>query len=293
LGLEAIGSARPEVDAEIIALAWSLFGALEIRGASLLINSVGCPLCTPQYLEKLREAMRASLGDLCEDCQTRFEQNPMRMLDCKLCHDYLAAAPKRAAALCGECDDHLVAVKAALDLLGVPYTHDHTIVRGLDYYTKTVFEFRHDKLGAQDALMGGGRYDGLVEELGGKPTPGVGFGLGLERALLARHELGVGAEERERRDGVYAAGLGAEARQPAIALVYELRRAGIRSDADHFERGLRAQMKQADKGKFAFVAMLGEDELAAGQVTVRDLVTGAQESVSRDGLLEALRRRGA
>ena len=288
LGLEAIGSARPEVDAEILALAWSLFGALEIRGASLLINSVGCPLCTPQYLEKLREAMRASLGDLCEDCQTRFEQNPMRMLDCKLCHDYLATAPKRAAALCGECDDHLVAVKAALDLLGVPYTHDHTIVRGLDYYTKTAFEFQVEGIGAQASIGGGGRYDGLVEQCGGKPTPGVGIGIGLERLLLARQLAGVAAPSPE-REGVLVVAMGDEAWPEALKLAYELRAAGLKADVDYRRRSFKAQMRFADGERFAWAAILGEDELARGTVGLKSLDTGEQTEVARGELLDRVR----
>ena len=288
LGLEALGSPRPEVDAEIIAFAWNLFGALGIKGVSVLINSVGCPLCTPGYVEKLQAVMAESLGELCADCKIRIHTNPLRILDCKLCADYVARAPKHADELCGDCDEHLMAVQATLDLLGVPYTHDHTIVRGLDYYTRTAFEFQVEGIGAQASIGGGGRYDGLVEQCGGKPTPGVGVGIGLERVLLARRHSGVEFSTDE-RDGTLVVAMGDGAWNEALKLCYELRAAGVRSDVDYRRRSLKAQLRLADSERYVSAAILGEDEIARGVVSLKDMATGEQREIRRGELVEELR----
>lgn len=291
VGAEAVGSLDPALDVELIGLARAFFERLGVTGSRVLLNSNGCPACRPAFRETLRTFLGDVLDELCPDCRRRTDVNPLRVLDCKRdeCRELTEDAPRMVAHLCGECDEHFGAVKENLATLGIDFELDTRIVRGLDYYTKTAFEFRHDKLGAQDALMGGGRYDGLVEELGGKPTPGVGFGLGLERALLALHELGATARAAS-RSGVYVAALGAEAGAHALRLIEELRQAGLRADLDHFDRGLRAQMKQADKGGFAFAAILGEDELAAGQVTLRDLESGEQQSIARDSAVAEITR---
>lgn len=287
LGLEVLGSPRPEVDAEIIALAWHLFQRLGLQGVRVLLNSVGCPLCTPGYVEKLKAVMEESLGDLCADCQTRLQTNPLRVLDCKLCRDYVARAPKHAHELCGECDDHLHAVQATLDLLAVPYALDHTIVRGLDYYTKTAFEFQVEGIGAQASIGGGGRYDGLVEQCGGKPTPGVGVGIGLERVLLARRQCGA-SFDTDQRDGTFVVAMGEAAWHEALKLCYQLRAAGIRSDVDYRRRSLKAQLRLADSERYVSAAILGEDEIARGVVSLKDMVTGEQIEVKRSDLVERL-----
>ncbi|NPV47678.1 MAG: histidine--tRNA ligase [Armatimonadetes bacterium] len=287
LGLEVLGSPRPEVDAEIITFAWNFFQRLGLQGVQVLLNSVGCPLCTPAYVQKLTAVMQESLGDLCADCQTRIQTNPLRVLDCKLCQDYVARAPRLADELCGECDDHLVAVQATLNLLAVPCTLDHTIVRGLDYYTKTAFEFRVEGIGAQASIGGGGRYDGLVEQCGGKPTPGVGIGIGLERVLLARRHAGIefGADQR---DGTFVVALGDGAWNEALKLCYELRAAGIRSDVDYRRRSLKAQLRLADSERYVSAAILGDDEIARGVVSLKNMVDGEQTEVSRSELIVRL-----
>lgn len=291
LGLEAIGSSEPAVDAEVISLAWNFYAQMGLAGLSLLINSVGCPACAPPYVDKLKQALAPSLPQLCESCRRRYVENPLRMLDCKICHDYMAPAPKLIEELCDDCESHLGGVLGALDALGVPHEIDHTIVRGLDYYTKTAFEFQIEGIGAQSALGGGGRYDGLVEKCGGPPTPGVGLGIGLERVLLARQQLGqavTGNAGFPAREGVFIVALGDAVWTEALKLLQGLRLAGVKAELDYRRRSMKAQLRFADNELFAQAIILGEDELAKGIVGLKDLATGEQVEVGRTDLFSRL-----
>ncbi len=314
-GAEALGSANPAVDAEIVALSLSFYQALGIEQVTLLLNSVGCPACRPRHLERLRANVQPHLSEMCADCRWRFEANPLRLLDCKQerCREITATAPSMIEMLCGECGEHFAGVQEALDTLGIAYTLEPRIVRGLDYYTKTAFEFVAPGLGAQDSIGGGGRYDGLVEQCGGPPTPGVGVGIGLERVLIAQETAlsggaGVspprsagfqacvtsvgrlGISPAYEREGVFVVALGEEGWRPGLALCQELRRAGQVAEIDYRRRSLRAQLRFADAEGFRWAAILGGDEVAQGMVTLRDLVSGEQEAVPRAGLLSQLQR---
>lgn len=279
----------PAVDAEVVSFAWNFFALLGLTGIKVLLNSVGCPTCAPPYVEKLRAAVAGEREALCEDCRRRYVENPLRMLDCKVCRDRLAAAPRLVDGLCEECAGHLQAVQGLLGQLSVPFEMDYNIVRGLDYYTKTAFEFQIEGIGSQSALGGGGRYDGLVEKCGGHPTPGVGLGMGLERLLLARQNAGLGVAGAE-RSGVFVVTLGDAAWTEGLKLAQELRLAGLRAEVDYRRRSMKAQLRFADGEGFLEAIVLGEDELASGQVALKNLESGEQQSVPRGELLERLRQ---
>ena len=289
-GVEAIGSLDPGVDAEVIDLSLTFYREVGIEGVRLLVNSVGCPNCMPDYVEKLRDAVADHLDEMCRDCQRRYETNPLRLLDCKQerCREITSAAPSVLDELCDECAEHFEQVRAHLDALGIAYEINPRIVRGLDYYTKTAFEFTHDALGAQDSMGGGGRYDGLVEQCGGPRTPGVGVGIGLERVLLVREALGV-SDEDEERAGVFVVTLGDEAWLPGYQLLHELRQAGLRAGIDYRHRSIRAQLRYADSEGYACAAILGGDEIAKGVATVRDMTTGEQAEVPMGELVDRLK----
>ncbi len=280
-GIEAIGSGAPGVDAEVIHLAMTFYHAVGIPQVRALLNSVGCPVCRPTYLAALKAAVGARVVEMCGDCARRYEENPLRLFDCKVesCRASMAEAPTQVDNLCEECAGHFAEVQTSLKVIGVEYELDPRIVRGLDYYTKTAFEFVTTGLGAQDAVGGGGRYDGLVEQCGGPATPGVGLGMGIERVLLVRQGLGLHEVEPE-REGVYVIALGDEAWETAYRLVSGLRKMGVPADIDYRKRSMRAQMKQADAGGFRYAAILGEDEIKAGQITMRDMTSTEQTAVA-------------
>jgi histidyl-tRNA synthetase len=290
LGLEAIGAPGPDIDAEVIDLFHGFLSAIGLEGAVTHLSSIGCPNCRPAFSAALREFFKPHLNELCDFCQARYESNPLRILDCKVPKDteLRQGAPSALDHLCEECRQHLAGVKAALDALGIPYEIDPTIVRGLDYYTRTTFEVIHPSLGAKDVIMGGGRYDGLAEALGGTPTPGIGFGCGLERLLLVLDSAdGAGSQPASQLDA-YIATASPEGRRPAFQLAIELRRAGLSADLDWRRRGLRAQMKEANRLGARFTLLLGEDELRDETVTVRDMESGEQESVPRADIVQHL-----
>jgi len=284
-GVEAIGSPDPAVDAEVIDLALSFYRALGIEDARLLINSVGCPKCAPGYVETLKASVADSLPEMCRDCQRRFETNPLRLLDCKneVCRQVTAGAPKMLDELCDECAEHFAGLREHLDALDIAYEIDPRIVRGLDYYTRTAFEFRHDALGAQDAIGGGGRYDGLVELCGGPSIPGVGLGIGIERLLMVREALGV-EDEEEPREGSFIVTIGDEAWMPGYRLLHELRQQGLKAEIDYRRRSVRAQMRYADSQCYLNAVILGGDEIAKGVATVRDMLSGEQQEVPLEEL---------
>jgi histidyl-tRNA synthetase len=277
-GIEAIGPAGPSVDAEIIALAVRYFESLGLSNLQLMINSVGCPQCRPQYRLVLQEFLRDKQADLCENCQSRFERNPMRILDCKeeKCNHLSAGAPQMVDCLCEECSSHFAGLQQFLQAAGIEYTLNPRLVRGLDYYTKTAFEIQYPLLGAQSAVCGGGRYDGLIEECGGPSTPGIGFALGLERVLLAmeKQQLLPPAQDEV---PVWVIPMGAEAVLPAFSLLNRLREQGIRADMDHGGRSMKSQMKQANRVCAKFVAIFGETEIQTNQVTLKNMTTGEQQ----------------
>jgi len=288
-GIEAIGDASPEVDAEVIAFAWDFIASLGLRGFVILLNSIGDPKCRPRYIEKLRDYYREHMDSLCPDCRVRFERNPLRLLDCKkdACHAIAREAPHAVDFLCDECREHWERLLAYLSQMEVPYEADHHLVRGLDYYTRTVFEVQPPQGGAQSSVLAGGRYDGLIEELGGRPTPAVGFASGIERLVLNVKEQGVAVAGDPRP--VVVAHLGEQALRRAMALVLALHREGLTALLAPGSRSLRAQMRYASSHDAPYVVILGEEELEKGVATLREMETGTQRQVSLQELVPLLR----
>ncbi|MEP6754800.1 MAG: histidine--tRNA ligase [Chthonomonadales bacterium] len=280
-GVEALGSADPSLDAEILAMAIEFYRRIGITNAELKINSVGCPVCRPVYREALTAFAEPLLASMSEDNQERFKSNPLRMLDSKDRNDksLLANAPRLLDYLCEECSNHFETLKCYLDGMGIVYTIDTSLVRGFDYYTKTAFEIVSRELGAQNSIGGGGRYDGLVEEIGGPPTPGIGFGIGTERCLLVLQQLGITLPLEDASPAAMIAPLVPEARPVGVVLLNRLRQAGISADMDYAGKSLKAQMRQADKVGAKTVIMIGEDELANGKVTIKQMGGDRTQSV--------------
>lgn len=289
-GIEAIGSPGPAVDAEIILAALEFFRRLGLKDLKLFINSVGCPKCRPVYRERLQDALRDKLGEFCEDCRSRFERNPMRILDCKneKCNALSKDAPQMGDCLCDECRDHFAGVQAMLSAAGVQYSLNPRLVRGLDYYTKTAFEIQYPPLGAQSAVCGGGRYDGLIGEIGGEPTPAIGYAIGLERVLLALEKQNL-LPTVERGIAVFVAAIDDKTRAQAFKLTAELRRAGLACDMDYMNRGLKAQLRQANRYPARFVAIIGEEEAAQNKVALKNMQTGEQQLVDAGQVEQKIR----
>jgi len=291
-GAEILGAEAPDADAEVIFLALDFYRQTGIGRCSLLLNTIGCPRCRPRYRRALRSYFAEHLDELCDDCRDRYERNVLRLLDCKreTCGSFAEEAPKALDHVCDECRDHFERLRTLLGAGGVSYSIDHTLVRGLDYYTRTVFEVVHEELGEQTALGGGGRYDGLAEECGGTPTPAVGFGLGLDRAVLALGGRAPG-EACETAPVAFVATAGDRgdiaAASAAVRLVSALREAGVPAERDLAGRGLRAQLKHADRLGARWTLIVGEEELETGTVSLRDMRTGDEARVERH---EAVRR---
>ena len=289
-GVEVFGAKDASVDAEIIQLAMEVLEANGISGLSLRINSIGCPTCRRTYLDKLREYLRPKLAGLCKTCQERFERNPMRILDCKEDAAKLTDAPAMLDNLCDDCSAHFSRLKAYLEALGIGYEIDPRIVRGLDYYTKTVFEIiTRTPDGDELTVCGGGRYDGLVEELGGPPTPGIGWGMGIERMIMVQDMLGSAPAAPDYLDA-FVVTMGEQARAEGVRLVSELRRKGLKADMDHAARSMKAQFKFANKLGVRKVVVIAEDELAKGVVKLRDMEDSAETEIARDEIVDALAR---
>lgn len=288
---EILGEAGPLADLEIMLMAWDIYARLDFQNLAFQLNSTGCPVCRPGYIEALAAHYRAREAALCDDCRRRLDQNPLRLLDCKreACQGHIASAPKITAHLCVECADHFAALRSYLDDLGRPYTLNHLLVRGLDYYTKTVFEVWAEGIGAQSAVCGGGRYDGLIGLLGGAPTPGVGFAAGIERAVLVMQAQGTPVPALP-APPLYLVYLGDAARHAAVRLLVQLREAGLGAQIAP-GGSLRTQLKQADKRAARYALILGEDEAAQGVVTLRDLSAGEQITVAQTALIETVRSR--
>ncbi|MBR6693678.1 MAG: histidine--tRNA ligase [Clostridia bacterium] len=282
-GIECFGAKAPAADAEVIMLADTLLKTLGLKSYSLHINSIGCPECRKNYHAALKEYFRSKSGELCGTCLERLDRNPMRILDCKspVCSEIAAGAPVVLDYLCDECREHFEGVKSHLSAAGIDFSVDPHIVRGLDYYTKTVFEFVSTSLGAQSTVCGGGRYDGLVEQMNGQPTPALGFGMGIERLLMI-----MDAEQAEMppvpSPDIYFAPMGEAAALKCSGLCKALREDGFIALTDITGRGLKAQMKYADKLGAKFTVVLGDDELASNSAMLKDMESGEQHKVSLD-----------
>ena len=288
LGLEAFGVDNANLDVEVISLLNLFLKEVGLKKYSLSINSIGCPNCRKAYNEKLREYLATKLDNLCALCKDRYQKNPLRILDCKneKCNEITKDAPLLADCLCEECNTHFENVKKGLENLGINYTVDKKIVRGLDYYTKTVFEFVSNEIGAQSAVCGGGRYDGLIEECGGKKTPGIGFAVGLERLLLLLESQNVNIEDDNITD-LYIASID-NTREYVEKLVYDLRCNGINVSYDLSDKSLKAQMKYADKIKARYTIVIGENELNTKKCEIKDMITGEKREINLKDIINEL-----
>ena len=290
--VEAFGERDPALDAEIMEVARHLCADLGFGGLTFQVNSTGCPKCRPQYVARLVDYYRGYEDAICEDCQRRLERNPLRVLDCKVegCQPIIAGAPRIVNHLCEECAAHFAALQQYLRVLDRTYTINHRLVRGLDYYQKTVFEVWSEDIGAQAAVFGGGRYDGLAELLGGLPTPGIGFGSGIERLILAMQAQGIEVPPLP-KPKVLVATLSDEAKQTGLKLLSDMRMADVDALIAFGERSLRSQLREADKQEVRYTVMIGPDELRDGVVTVRNMSTRDQYTVPTGELVGWLRER--
>ena len=287
-GLECFGAQDATTDAELILLAYRLVSSLGVKNLAVKINSIGCPNCRPKYHARLKEFLADRIDELCPTCRTRFERNPLRVLDCKEkhCQELVQNAPSILDLLCDDCADHFAQLQACLQAAGIPYVVDSRIVRGLDYYTKTVFELITQTPEGNLTVCGGGRYDNLVEELGGPSIPAAGFGMGIERLLMLLDSEGVQLPCPDTLD-VFVTYMG-QAKLAAFRLVEELRAAGIKADMDHCGRSLKAQFKFANKTGAPLTATLGEEELAQGVVKLRDMNTRQERIAPMAEVAEAI-----
>ncbi len=291
-GIEAFGSNDPALDSEIIAFAMEFYKKLGLTGLKVRLNSVGCPKCRAEHKAKLQEMLRPHLDELCEDCRSRFEKNPLRIFDCKneKCQSLIENAPSITDCLCEDCRDHFEKVKTYLAAADIPFEVDSRLVRGLDYYTKTAFEIILTEIGAQSAICGGGRYDGLIRDIGGQDMPGVGFALGMERVFSALEAGGIEIPVEKRTD-VYCVALGEKAREKTFAWIMELRRRGFKAEMDYMAKSFKAQMKTADREAAKFVVICGDNELEKDEIIIKDMADSSQETVSREKVIEELIRR--
>lgn len=282
-GTEVFGSKEPSMDAEVIAFAMEFLKGLGLKSLSLNINNLGCPNCRPKYNEALKKFLEENYDDLCGLCQSRFDKNPMRILDCKNknCGEITKNAPIILDYMCEECDSHFAEVKKYLDILNIPYTVDPGIVRGLDYYTKTIFEILNDDF----TVCGGGRYDRLIEQLGGPEMPAVGFGLGIERLLLTLKNEGIEIPSEGLYD-LYVGARGEEGKLASFKLANTLRSRGIKTEINHMGRSLKAEMKYANKIGAKFTVVLGDDELQTGNAKLKRMSDGEQFEVNLNNIEE-------
>lgn len=282
-GVECFGSASPLADAEIIALAKSLFDTLGVKDLSLEINSIGCPTCRAEYHKALKKYFPSRKDELCDTCKSRLDRNPMRILDCKspICHEIAEGAPVVIDYLCDECKEHFENVQKYLKAQNIEYTINPQIVRGLDYYTKTVFEFVSNSIGAQGTVCGGGRYDGLVEELGGQHTPSLGFAMGIERLMLLMEAQGCEFPEAEKPD-LFIVALGEKATLKAVEIAKDMREEGFSALLDLNQRSVRAQMKYADKLGAKFNVVIGDNEVEAKTAKLKNMQTGEETGINLD-----------
>lgn len=293
-GAEVFGSAGPAIDTEIISMVSMLFKRLGLNSIRLNINSIGCPKCRAEYNKKLKAFLEKKQDDLCDDCISRLGRNPLRVLDCKTkdCAEATKDAPVIADNLCDECLEHFNGLKQGLSNLEIPYKVDNRIVRGLDYYTRTVFEFVSDNVGTQGTICGGGRYDGLVEACGGPSTPAIGFALGVERLLMEMESQKVQIPHHKGLE-IFVAAIGEKADLFAQKLIYQLRQAGISAEKDLMSRSLKSQMKYSDKIDASYSVVIGENEIESNKAVLRNMKTGEEKDVSLDTILERLKKEEA
>ncbi len=292
-GFEAIGEGDAALDAELIDMAWRFFQELGLNKLTLQINSIGCPVCRPAYLAKLKEHYDEHRKELCEDCKIRLDKNALRLLDCKKtsCQPLSELAPRSIDFLCVECSDHFSKLKSNLRILRLPFEINPGMVRGLDYYTKTVFEIQPEEERGQSTIAGGGRYDGLIEQLGGKHTPGVGFATGIERIILNLKKQNVNVPGLP-KPSVFVVWMGEEAGKAAARMVGDLRAAGVSAVTAFTARSMKAQLRQADGTGCHFAAIIGAEELEQGFITLRDLRTAQQEPVDFSKLVDRVKITG-
>lgn len=290
-GVECYGSDSPYADAEVIALAYDFLHGVGLDEIELNINSIGCPECRKRYNDALKSYIGDNLQNMCGQCRERFDKNPLRILDCKeeRCREIVKNAPNILDYLCDDCNEHFHKVLAILDGQGIKYKVNGGIVRGLDYYTRTVFEFVSTSIGSQGTVCGGGRYNNLVEEIGGKPTPCVGFGLGLERLLMVLENTNKLDCPKEFSD-VYLLAVGDEAEKKVVSLAAELRSAGVKTEYDIMGRGIKAQMKYADRSGTSKLIVIGGDELASGKVKIKCMQTGEETECSLSDVVKNLKQ---
>ncbi|MBI2864850.1 MAG: histidine--tRNA ligase [Chloroflexi bacterium] len=290
---EALGEADPLLDAEVIEVAWRFYESLGLKDLSLQVNSIGCAVCRPRFRAALLQYYAGYLDSICKECRGRFDRNPLRLLDCKEreCQRIGAGAPRTTDYLCADCAAHFSQLRASLEATGIPFGIDNRLVRGLDYYNRTVFEIQPRVEGAQASLGGGGRYDGLIEELGGKPTPGIGFAAGLERVVINLKRQGI-APDALPKPRAYLAYIGAPARDAAWRAVSELRKVGVAAVIGFGGRSLKSQLRHANTLGAAYVVIIGEREVERGEAVVRDMAGATQTTVPADELAQALAGQG-
>ncbi|MEE4254872.1 MAG: histidine--tRNA ligase [Desulfuromusa sp.] len=286
LGAEVVGVEDAKIDAQVLAMLHQYFIRIGINAVSLQINSLGCPECRPGYRQALIDYLESRLDGLCEECQRRYQSNPLRVLDCKVrgCQDATADAPSVLEHLCSPCHDHFGQVKDYLQKLHIPFVVNARMVRGLDYYVRTTFELVTDQLGAQNAVAAGGRYDGLVESIGGPSLPGIGFAIGLERLVLMKGEQQIPTATPQ----LFIAAVGKEATDQAFVLMSQLQAAGVRAEMDYFGKSLKAQMRRANKLNANLTLILGEQELQSGEAQLKDMSDGSQTTVALNALFATL-----
>lgn len=291
-GYEAIGEGDAPLDAEVIDMAWRFYQSLGITELTLKLNSIGCSACRPTYIDVLKKYYAGKVDELCADCKVRIERNPLRLLDCKqpACQKVADAAPKSTDYLCPECAAHFNDLKKYLGILGIPFSINSRLVRGLDYYTRTVFEIQPLVEGGQSTIGGGGRYDNLLAELGGKPAPAIGFATGIERIILNLKRQGIPVPPVSHPE-IFVANIGAGTKDEAVKLAAALRKNNIGALAATEERSLRAQLRRANSLRVRFALIIGEDELKNGTVVLRDMASAGQESVPLKGIEGVLKNR--
>lgn len=288
-GIEIFGTDNMMADAEVIGFASDFLSSLGITDLELRINSIGCPECRQTYRNALRDFLKAKYDDLCETCKDRYDRNPLRILDCKspVCQELVKGAPVMLDYLCGSCKDAFDSLKKNLDAVEIEYIVDPGIVRGLDYYTKTAFEFISNRIGAQGTVCGGGRYDHLIETIGGPPVPGVGFGLGIERLLLLMETAGIEIPAPEQLD-VFIAVMGERAKVCGLGLLRSLRRQGVKAEMDSLGRNIKGQFKYADRLEAKYTIIIGDNELDQNMVSVKDMKTSEQRQVPLQDIVKEI-----
>ncbi|MGO1370937.1 MAG: histidine--tRNA ligase [Senegalia sp. (in: firmicutes)] len=291
-GVEVYGSESPSIDAEVMSILDNLYKKLGVKGIELQINSIGCSKCRPNYDQALKEFLNEKLDDLCETCNSRFDTNPMRILDCKNdnCQKQLEDAPTMLDYLCDECNQHFDMVKGYLDNLEIEYIVNPRIVRGLDYYTKTAFEFISSEIGAKSTVCGGGRYDGLVEQIGGPHTPAIGFGMGIERLLLTLENNNIELPKDDDLD-IFIVTMDEKSKALAMKIIKDLREINISSDLDHLDRSVKAQFKYSNKLNSTYTIVIGNDEIENKSVKIKNMKTSEQEEISLENIVENIKKK--